>query len=30
MSIILTGREDLYPPGFLTVDIDAPGMLGFH
>ncbi|MFE0799872.1 hypothetical protein [Streptomyces sp. NPDC058812] len=30
MSIILTGREDLYPPGFLTVDIDAPGMLGYH
>ncbi|MCX5049186.1 MULTISPECIES: hypothetical protein [unclassified Streptomyces] len=30
MSIILTGREDDYPPGFLTVDIDSPGMLGFH
>ncbi|WP_405713656.1 MULTISPECIES: hypothetical protein [unclassified Streptomyces] len=30
MSIILTGREDDYPPGILTVDIDSPGMLGFH
>ncbi|MEU5740368.1 hypothetical protein ABZ784_20550 [Streptomyces tendae] len=30
MSIILTGREDLCPPGFLTVDIDAAGVLGFH
>ncbi|MFI2509185.1 hypothetical protein [Streptomyces sp. NPDC018972] len=30
MSIILTGREDDYPPGVLTVDIDSPGMLGFH
>ncbi|MEU7471419.1 hypothetical protein AB0A94_23330 [Streptomyces sp. NPDC044984] len=30
MSIILTGREDNYPPGVLTVDIDSPGMLGFH
>jgi hypothetical protein len=30
MSIILTGREDDYPPGMLTVDIDSPGMLGFH
>ncbi|GGX24573.1 hypothetical protein [Streptomyces lomondensis] len=29
MSIILTGREDEYPPGILTVDIDSPGMLGF-
>jgi hypothetical protein len=28
MSIVLTGREDLYPPGFPTVDIDSPGMLG--
>ncbi|WP_370664898.1 hypothetical protein [Streptomyces sp. IBSBF 2507] len=26
----LTGREDLCPPGFLTVDIDAAGALGFH
>lgn len=30
MSIILTGLEAEYPPGFLTVDIDSPGMLGFH
>ncbi|WP_405687053.1 hypothetical protein [Streptomyces sp. NBC_00057] len=30
MSIILTGREGDYPPGILTVDIDSPGMLGFH
>ncbi|MEU2773432.1 hypothetical protein ABZ646_10950 [Streptomyces sp. NPDC007162] len=30
MSIILTGQEDDYPPGILTVDIDSPGMLGFH
>ncbi|MEV0494742.1 hypothetical protein [Streptomyces atratus] len=30
MSIILTGRETDYPPGILTVDIDSPGMLGFH
>ncbi|WP_371791815.1 hypothetical protein OG285_20590 [Streptomyces sp. NBC_01471] len=30
MSIILTGRESDYPPGSLTVDIDSPGMLGFH
>ncbi|GAB2994168.1 hypothetical protein GCM10023080_070710 [Streptomyces pseudoechinosporeus] len=30
MSIILTGRADDYPPGILTVDIDSPGMLGFH
>lgn len=30
MSIILTGREDDYPPGVLAVDIDSPGMLGFH
>ncbi|WP_406069102.1 hypothetical protein OG372_14675 [Streptomyces sp. NBC_01020] len=30
MSIILTGRENDYPPGSLTVDIDSPGMLGFH
>ncbi|MFI6282705.1 hypothetical protein [Streptomyces sp. NPDC050988] len=30
MSIILTGREDDYPPGFLTVDIDSPGMLGYY
>ncbi|MGW0334536.1 hypothetical protein ACWD0J_22160 [Streptomyces sp. NPDC003011] len=29
MSIILTGHENHYPPGFLTVDIDSPGMLGF-
>jgi len=30
MSIILTGREEDYPPGFLAVDIDSPGMLGFR
>ncbi|MFB7528411.1 hypothetical protein ACFC0C_09185 [Streptomyces sp. NPDC056178] len=30
MSIILTGHEGGYPPGILTVDIDSPGMLGFH
>lgn len=29
-SIILTGREGDYPPGYLTVDIDSPGMLGHH
>ncbi|WP_251074939.1 hypothetical protein [Streptomyces sp. ISL-12] len=28
MSIILTAQEDAYPPGFLAVDIDSPGMLG--
>jgi hypothetical protein len=30
MSILLTDREDAYPPGVVTVDIDSPGMLGFH
>lgn len=30
MSILLTGREDAYPPGIVTVDIDSPGMLGFY
>ncbi|MDX3226493.1 hypothetical protein [Streptomyces sp. ME19-01-6] len=30
MSILLTDNEDAYPPGVLTVDIDSPGMLGFH
>lgn len=30
MSIILTGEEGNYPPGMLTIDIDSPGMLGFH
>ncbi|MEU9284215.1 hypothetical protein AB0D57_05670 [Streptomyces sp. NPDC048275] len=30
MSIILTEREDDYPPGFLAVDIGSPGMLGFY
>ncbi|MFF9487177.1 hypothetical protein [Streptomyces sp. NPDC014676] len=30
MSILLTGREEAYPPGVVTVDIDSPGMLGFH
>ncbi|MGY4907270.1 hypothetical protein ACWD9K_36600 [Streptomyces sp. 900116325] len=29
MSILLTGNEDAYPPGVVTVDIDSPGMLGF-
>ncbi|MFF7684760.1 hypothetical protein ACFZB6_01235 [Streptomyces syringium] len=29
MSILLTGNEDAYPPGIVTVDIDSPGMLGF-
>ncbi|MFI1968879.1 hypothetical protein BLA24_24155 [Streptomyces cinnamoneus] len=29
MSILLTGHEDAYPPGVVTVDIDSPGMLGF-
>lgn len=29
-SIILTGRESDYPPGYLTVDIESPGMLGYH
>ncbi len=30
MSILLTSHEDAYPPGVVTVDIDSPGMLGFH
>ncbi|MEU4213113.1 hypothetical protein AB0F13_24505 [Streptomyces sp. NPDC026206] len=30
MSILLTGNEDAYPPGVITVDIDSPGMLGFY
>lgn len=30
MSILLTGHENAYPPGVVTVDIDSPGMLGFH
>ncbi|MFI5676424.1 PIN domain-containing protein [Streptomyces cellulosae] len=30
MSILLTDREQHYPPGVVTVDIDSPGMLGFH
>jgi hypothetical protein len=30
MSILLTDREQAYPPGVVTVDIDSPGMLGFH
>ncbi|WP_199550270.1 hypothetical protein [Streptomyces sp. N35] len=30
MSILLTAQEATYPPGVLTVDIDSPGMLGFH
>ncbi|MFC8245421.1 hypothetical protein [Streptomyces chartreusis] len=30
MSILLTDREEDYPPGVVTVDIDSPGMLGFH
>ncbi|MEU9489442.1 hypothetical protein AB0D83_38415 [Streptomyces decoyicus] len=30
MSILLTGNKDAYPPGVVTVDIDSPGMLGFH
>ncbi|MFG2553104.1 hypothetical protein [Streptomyces sp. NPDC048581] len=30
MSILLTDREQNYPPGVVTVDIDSPGMLGFH
>lgn len=30
MSILLTGDEDAYPPGVVTVDIDSPGMLGFR
>jgi hypothetical protein len=30
MSILLTTREDAYPPGVVTVDIDSPGMLGLH
>ncbi|WP_240137206.1 hypothetical protein [Streptomyces sp. MUM 178J] len=29
MSILLTGDEDAYPPGVVTVGIDSPGMLGF-
>lgn len=30
MSILLTEDEKRYPPGVVTVDIDTPGMLGFH
>ncbi|GAA0399847.1 hypothetical protein [Streptomyces luteireticuli] len=30
MSILLTAKEDAYPPGTVTVDIDSPGMLGFY
>lgn len=30
MSILLTGNENAYPPGVVTVDIDSPGMLGFY
>ncbi|GHG56350.1 hypothetical protein [Streptomyces griseocarneus] len=30
MSILLTGHENAYPPGVVTVDIDSPGMLGFQ
>ncbi|MFC0596837.1 hypothetical protein [Streptomyces palmae] len=30
MSILLTSNEAAYPPGVVTVDIDTPGMLGFH
>ncbi|WP_329581009.1 hypothetical protein [Streptomyces sp. NBC_01361] len=30
LSILLTEHEDRYPPGVVTVDINAPGMLGFH
>ncbi|WP_435216515.1 hypothetical protein [Streptomyces sp. bgisy034] len=30
MSILLTDREEDYPPGVVTVGIDSPGMLGFH
>ncbi|MEU6381002.1 hypothetical protein [Streptomyces sp. NPDC046909] len=30
MSILLTTREEAYPPGVVTVDVDSPGMLGFH
>ncbi|EMF02190.1 hypothetical protein J7W19_03620 [Streptomyces mobaraensis NBRC 13819 = DSM 40847] len=29
LSILLTDREESYPPGVVTVDIDSPGMLGF-
>ncbi|MGG2458384.1 hypothetical protein ACO0M4_00880 [Streptomyces sp. RGM 3693] len=30
MPILLTGEENAYPPGVVTVGIDSPGMLGFH
>jgi hypothetical protein len=30
MSILLTTREEAYPPGVVTVDVDSPGMLGFY
>ncbi|MBP0459096.1 hypothetical protein [Streptomyces montanisoli] len=30
MSILLTETEAAYPPGVVTVDINSPGMLGFH
>ncbi|MFE2557941.1 hypothetical protein ACFXGT_18350 [Streptomyces sp. NPDC059352] len=30
MPILLTAHEDRYPPGIVTVDIDSPGILGFH
>jgi hypothetical protein len=27
---VMTGREDDYPPGMLTVGIDSPGKLEYH
>ncbi|MEW2397870.1 hypothetical protein [Streptomyces sp. NPDC046862] len=30
MSILLTDREQNFPPGVVTVDIDSPDMLGFY
>ncbi|MEN2416512.1 hypothetical protein AABB02_00170 [Streptomyces rimosus] len=30
MSILLTGNEEAYPPGVVTVDIDSSAMLGYH
>ncbi len=30
MSILLTGNEEAYSPGVVTVDIDSSGMLSYH
>lgn len=30
MSILLTGNENVYPPGVVAVDLDSPGVPGFR